>query len=323
VLEVTSVDDLGNESAKSTQGHVLVDLRAPEVPEMDPIAAWSKPGSIRFAWSVSHDALVVEYNFQYSTDGGSTWATVPGLTGQSATVNASTLTDGTAVGGRVMAYDAVNNESAYSDAVWTMIDGTGPVVTITKPTAAVTTNAAEFKYEWTAVDGGCGVDYCTVLFNGGEHRVTATTGGGAYAWTGALIEGANTFEVWATDKLGNKSKVVAAAPIVTQVKPQIILGQPMQGTYKINEISTIAFQVIGLHDAVPEVRLNGELLDAWRIVTVVNSTTMAKFYVLLDGDVLVPGRLDVGIAVGKAEALYSYTVDSERSGFGFGRLRPW
>ncbi|HPU75249.1 MAG TPA: hypothetical protein PLG65_03665, partial [Bacillota bacterium] len=204
----------------------------------------------------------------------------------------------------------------------------GPVVTITNPTAAVTTNAAKFTYEWTAIDAGCGVDYCTVVFNGGEHRVEMPvdpdTQPDGYAWTGTLIEGENTFTVWATDKLGNKSKVVAAAPIVTQVRPQIILVQPMPGAeYKINEISTIAFQVIGLIDAVPEARLNGELLDEWRIITVVKSPTMAKFYILLDSDVMAPGAMGLRITVGAGSELFIYTVDSERSGFGFGRLRPW
>jgi hypothetical protein len=209
--------------------------------------------------------------------------------------------------------------------VQTIIDRTGPVVTITKPTEAITTNAATFRYEWTAIDAGCGVDYCTVVFNGGEHQVTATTGEGAYAWPGTLIEGENTFEVWATDKLRNKSKVLAVAPVVTQVIPQIGMLRPLPGaTCKINEISTIAFQVVGLIDGPVEVSLNlGGPLEPWRIVTVTNTPTMAKFYVLLDGDVLVPGRLDVRISVGAASEPYSYTVDSERSGFGFGRLRPW
>ena len=322
VLEVTSVDDLGNESAKSTQGHVLVDLRAPEVPEMDPIAAWSKPGSIRFAWSVSHDDLAVKYNFQHSTD-GNTWTTVSGLTAQSAIVDASELADGTRVYGRAMAYDAVNNESTYSNPVSTMIDGTGPVVTITKPTETVTTNAATFKYEWTAVDAGCGVASYTVEFNGSKHQVDETSTDNKYWYEATLKDGNNTFKVFATDKLGNVDEA-KVAPVVKQVKPQIILVQPMQGAnYRINEISTIAFQVIGLYDAVPQVLLNGEPLEPWRIVTVVNTPTMAKFYILLDGDVMVPGQMGIRITVGAGSELFSYTVSSERSGFGFGRLRPW
>jgi hypothetical protein len=124
------------------------------------------------------------------------------------------------------------------------------------------------------------------------------------------------------DKLGNVG-LVATAPVVKQVKPEIVLEEPMQGAYKINEISTIAFQVIGLIDAVPEARLNGELLDEWRIITVVKSPTMAKFYILLDSDVMAPGAMGLRITVGAGSELFIYTVDSERSGFGFGRLRPW
>jgi len=163
----------------------------------------------------------------------------------------------------------------------------------------------------------------TVEFNGGKHQVDETSEDNKYWYEASLVDGNNTFKVFATDKLGNVGET-KVAPIVKQVKPQIILVQPMQGVeYKINQISTITFQVIGLIDAAPEVLLNGELLEAWRIVTVVNTPTMAKFYVLLDGDVMVPGPMGIRITVGAGSELFSYTVDSERSGFGFGRLRPW
>jgi len=198
------------------------------------------------------------------------------------------------------------------------------VVTITNPTEAITTNAATFRYEWTAVDAGCGVKSYTIEFNGSKHQVDETTVDNKYWYEATLIEGNNTFKVFAADQLGNVG-VVKTVPIVKQVIPRIGMVHPLDGaTYKINEISTIAFQVVGLIDGPVEVSLNlGGPLEPWRIVTVVNTPTMAKFYVLLDGDVLVPGRLDVGINVGAAHVSFRYTVDSERSGFGFGRLRPW
>ncbi len=329
-LQVRSVDKLGNTSLWSDPGYVTVDLTPPGRPVMKTLAQFTRDLTVRFEWTKT-SADTEYYEISYTVDGGEEWSAPLRVDGEFYVVDIADVPDGVAVIGIVRAYDAVGNASGWSDELLgapsasTIVDRTGPVVTITKPTEAVTTNAAKFKYEWTAVDAGCGVDYCTVVFNGGEHQVTATTGEGAYAWTGTLIEGENTFEVWATDKLGNKSKVVAVAPVVTQVMPQIGMIHPLDGaTYKINEISTIAFQVVGLIDGPVEVSLNlGGPLEPWRIVTVVNSTTMAKFYVLLDGDVLVPGRLDVRISVGAANKLCSYTVDSERSGFGFGRLRPW
>ena len=134
--------------------------------------------------------------------------------------------------------------------------------------------------------------------------------------------------MFATDKLGNVGEP-RAARVVKQVKPQIVLVQPMPGaSYKINEISTIAFQVIELivddddQYLMPEVLLNGVKLDAWRIVSVV-PPPVAKFYVLLDSNVMGPGSMGIRITVGAESQLFNYTVDSERSGFGFGRLRPW
>ncbi len=93
--------------------------------------------------------------------------------------------------------------------------------------------------------------------------------------------------------------------------------------YRINDISTIAFQVVGLHDAAIQVRVNLNLLEPWRIVTLTDTPTAAKFYVLLDGAVMQPGPLSVTIKIGDVTRYCDYRVLNERSGFGFGRLRLW
>jgi len=345
VLEVTSVDDLGNESARSTVGHVLIDTKPPADPimfDLEPFTNGNLHDSVTLVWTAVDDAT--RYTVEWWSEKASTSSLpktrvveVPTLT-----IDISGVEDGWTVFARVKAHDAVDNQSGWSNRVSTTIDDRGPAVTITNPAEAVTTNAATFTYEWTAEDDGSGVDYCTVVFNGGEHRVetpiesepeVGSLNGESpvrtYAWTGTLIKGDNTFKVWATDKLGNKSEIVAVAPVVTQVLPQIVLVQPMPGAeYKINEISTIAFEVIGLvvddddQYLKPEVLLNGVKLDAWRIVSVV-PPPVAKFYILLDNDVMAPGTMAIRITIGAGSELFIYAVDSERSGFGFGRLRPW
>jgi len=329
-LQIEAVDGLGNVSPMSERGEVVIDTTPPAVPAMKALPPFTKNATLTFEWSASDTA--VKYDLSYSKNGGTNWTEVPNLTAQSYTLGIADVADGIAVLGKVRAWDGVGNVSVYSDAVQTIIDRTGPVVEITNPTEEVTTNAVKFTYGWTAKDAGCGVDYCTVVLNGSEHRVEIPTKIDTedgilvytYAWTGTLIEGDNSFKVWATDKLGNRCEVAAVALLVTQAKPQIVLVQPMPGAeYKINEISTIAFQVIGLIDAVPEALLNGTPLDAWRMITVASSREMAKFYVLLDSDVMVPGTMGIRITVGAGSELFIYTVDSERSGFGFGRLRPW
>jgi len=295
---------------------------------MKTLPPFTNAATVRFEWTKS-SADTDHYEISYTVDGGEEWSDPFELAGEFYVVGIADVPDGVAVIGRVRAYDAVGNASGWSDGLLdapiasTIVDRTGPEVTITKPTEAVTTNAAKFKYEWTATDAGCGVDYYIVnlVVNDADTNSWTTVAAGT-SYSPDLQPGNNVLLVKGVDKLGNVG-LVATAPVVKQVKPEIVLEEPMQGAYKINEISTIAFRVIGLYDAVPEVRLNGELLDAWRIVTVVNTPTMAKFYVLLDGDVMVPGPMGIRITVGAENKLFGYTVDSERSGFGFGRLRPW
>ena len=327
-LQVRSIDKLGNTSLWSDPGYVTVDLTPPGIPLMKTLPPFTNAATVRFEWTKS-SADTDHYEISYTVDGGEEWSDPLEVAGEFYVVNIADVSDGMAVSGKVRAYDKAGNKSVWSNELlgapiaWTIVDRTGPVVTITKPTEAITTNAATFRYEWTAVDAGCGVKSYTIEFNGSKHQVDETTVDNKYWYEATLIEGNNTFKVFAADQLGNVGET-KVAPIVRQVKPQIFLVQPMPGAeYKINEISTIAFQVIGLYDAMPEVRLNGELLDAWRIVTVVNTPAMAKFYILLDSDVIVPGPMGIRITVGAGSELFSYTVNSERSGFGFGRLRPW
>jgi len=323
-LQVTALDALGNESAKSEAGYVVVDLTAPAVPEMEPLPPFTKDATLTFKWSASDTA--VKYELSYSKDGGTNWTEAPNLTAQSYTLNIADVADGIAVLGKVRAYDGVGNVSEYSAAVQTIIDRTGPVVTITNPTEPVTTNAKTFTWKWTATEAGCGVDYYIVnlvvddVDNDSWAKVAAGT-----SYSSELQRGKNVLLVKGVDKLGNVSAAPATAAVVTQVVPTITIVEPLPvpDAYKINEISTIAFQVIGLYDGPVEVYVKGVKLDAWRIVTVVNEPTLAKFYVLLDSEVLVPGNLAITIKVGVESKLIQYKVDSDRSGFGFGRLRLW
>ncbi len=97
----------------------------------------------------------------------------------------------------------------------------------------------------------------------------------------------------------------------------------MEGAYKINEISTISFKVGGLYDGQVKVFVGTTELEAWRIVTVSSMPAESKFYVLLDEEVMNPGMMTIGIDVGDGPEAFVYEVLTERSGYGFGRLRPW
>jgi len=125
------------------------------------------------------------------------------------------------------------------------------------------------------------------------------------------------------DNLGNEG-AVSVAPMVTLVDVAIFDLMPAPGEHPINEASTIVFSVVGLYDGRVEVLLsNKPIEDAWRLVTIVNTPALAKFYILLDDAVMQPGPLTVTIKVGDVTRYCDYEVLDERTGFGFGRLRPW
>lgn len=323
VLQVTSVDDLGNESLKSAQGEVWIDLIAPNAPRMNPMPAWSRPKSITFFWSAADDDLAVTYQFQYRGNEDS-WITVPlALEGQLWPVDASGYPDGTVLEGRVRAIDAVGNQSGWSAPVSTRIDGTAPVTTFTNPTAVVKSNIPTYTWTWNSVDAGCGVvGYWVKLDGGGAAYQTEPT-----FTPHILLPGDHTVTVRAVDALGNIEDPVTSA-VVTVVEPVMIHVAPSPGAYPINRVSTLTFEVAGMIDGDFEVSigsqvLTGDPVNGWRVVQIIATEAMSKYYILLDADVLGPGQLLVNVRAGLMTAQYIYDVLNERSGFGFGRLRPW
>jgi len=197
----------------------------------------------------------------------------------------------------------------------------GPAVSITSPAAQKNTNLSTFPWTWTGDDGehGSGVQGYWVKLNDE-----------AWSWTmqpvftpSRLHRGANVLQVKGVDNLGNEG-AVSVAPMVTLVDVAIFDLMPAPGEHPINEASTIVFSVVGLYDGRVEVLLsNKPIEDAWRLVTIVNTPALAKFYILLDDAVMQPGPLTVTIKVGDVTRYCDYEVLDERTGFGFGRLRPW
>ena len=124
------------------------------------------------------------------------------------------------------------------------------------------------------------------------------------------------------DNIGNEGAEAVAAD-VTLADVFIYDLMPEPGAHAINEVSTIAFSVVGLRDGEMEVFVGGRPIEPWRIVTVINTPERAKFYILLDASVVRPGPMTVTIRIGDVVRFCDYRVLSERTGFGFGRLRPW
>ena len=317
-LQVTAVDAPGNESAKSAAGSVLVDGTAPAVPDIAHLPAHTKATQVVFRWSSIGD--VAGYDFSYSLGDSDTWTTLESITTQSYVVK--DLDDGVSVRGKVRAHDSLRNTSGWFDTVSTTIDLAGPAVSITSPAAQKNTNVSTFTWTWTGNDDGergSGVQGYWVKLNDE-----------AWSWTtepvftsSRLHRGANVVRVKGVDNLGTEG-AVSVAPAVTLVDVAIFAVMPAPGEHPINEASTVVFSVAGLYDGRVEVLLsNKPIEDAWRLVIVVNTPELAKFFVLLDDAVMQPGPFTVTIKIGDVTRYYDYEVLDERSGFGFGRLRPW
>ena len=315
-LKVQAFDLLGNKGSWTDEAIVLVDTAPPAVPVMKALPLFTNASVFTFEWAAPSDA--VRYEFRYSKDGGATWTDAPDLTDQSYMVNIADVSGGVAVLGKVMAYDGVGNVSGWSDAVQTIIDRTGPIVTMVSPAEPTTTNKPAFTWKWNAKDAGSGVaGYWVSLYGGAASWTTETS----VAVT-ELSAGAHVLTVTAVDRLGNIG-IEAQSSVVTVVKAKVFDVKPLEGAYKINEISTISFKVGGLYDGQVKVFVGTTELEAWRVVMINSMPAESRFYVLLDEAVMNSGMMIIGIDVGDGPETFIYEVLTERSGYGFGRLRPW
>lgn len=141
-----------------------------------------------------------------------------------------------------------------------------------------------------------------------------------------LDPGDYQISVTAEDVAGNKGLAATLDFTVEPIEPSVYGVYPVENkAYKVNEISTITFKVGGDFDGNVKVYVGDTQLADWRVVNVSKTVGEHKYYILLDGAVMTPGttmtiKIDVG---GMNTHDYVYEVDAERSGFGFGRLRPW
>jgi hypothetical protein len=307
-LQVTAVDEAENESDMSGTGHVLVDLTPPEIPELDPLPEFTNAQAIRFVWTAVDGA--VSYDLEDIVDGRK----IPAYT-----LDISARVTGDVITTRVRAYDSVGNVSEWSDEVSTTVDRTGPTTTeVTAPPP--TTNNTRPTWEWIGDDAGLsGVSHYIVTLDG---EAPFTTTGTSFTPAHDLPAGNHTLTVQGVDVLGNVGNLLELSTTVV-VEPVIIDVNPVPGTYAIDRISTLMLYITGMIDAPLEVAIGSYELDTWRIVELYRTPTDAKYYLLLDEAVLVPGRLVLTVRAGMTQRTFIYEVLNERSGFGFGRLRPW
>jgi len=233
---------------------------------------------------------------------------------------------------RVKAYDRAGHGSSWVDDTTIIYDPDEP------------TDVTGLKVEKTVER------YPTFTWNAAEDVISGVAGytvrikpAGSETWDVHFIEDPGTevvtwksvkqldpgdyqISVTAEDVAGNKGPAATLNFTVEPIEPSVYGVHPEENkAYKVNEISTITFKVGGDFDGNVKVYVGDTQLADWRVVNVSKTVGEHKYYILLDGAVMTPGttmtiKIDVG---GMNTHDYVYEVDAERSGFGFGRLRPW
>lgn len=155
-LQVTALDAVGNESARSATGHVVIDITKPETPTTAALPPYNRTNTVTFTWTAVSDA--VSYTLTPSKSGDPQSPIQLTLTSYS--LDVTTWGEGDEVGAVVIATDDAGNESDPSNEASTVIDRVKPTVTevTTPPTPTTDTRP---KWEWEATDtGGSGVAHC-------------------------------------------------------------------------------------------------------------------------------------------------------------------
>ena len=195
-LQVTALDAVGNESARSATGHVVIDTAKPISPTMEALPQWTKVDTVMFTWTAVSDAALYTLKPNRNSVAQSS---IP-VTLTSCSVDVTGWDEGDVVGAVVTATDAAGNESDSSNEASTVIDRVKPTVTAVTTPPTPTTDTRP-KWEWEAKDdGGSGVAYCMLTLDDSEPiQVPATVS--SFVPEFDLPDGSRA-EVMAVDKAG-------------------------------------------------------------------------------------------------------------------------
>jgi len=320
-LQVTALDILGNESDKSAPGYVVVDLTPPAAPVMQALPKFTNKEEALFQWEAEADA--VRFMLRYVV-GDEDHTEVP-VGVKRYELGISEFEDGITIQARVRAFDTAGNAGNWSGAVSTTIDRTGPNVILLEPTAETHTNGLRPVWKWSAEEDGTSPakDYTVTLAPEGQDQSTFWVELPEFVPVSDLPSGKYVLKVAARDELGNVGRE-QSFPAVYVVAPMVSTPIPSPGAYPVNKVSTLAFSVHGIWDAELEIKANDKPVPEENLIMLLRSPALTKFYVLIDANMAEPGqRLTIKVKAGDMIWEFGYDVLTERSGFGFGRLRPW
>ncbi|MGE5574449.1 MAG: Ig-like domain-containing protein, partial [Bacteroidota bacterium] len=239
-LQVTSVDDVGNESDRSLAGTVVVDLTGPVAPLVTQLPQYTGLTSLPFAWSAPTDA--VSYTFYYNIAGAPTWASITSLSSPAYTMDISGATDGTVIRAKVVAYDAAGNASLDSNIVTTTVDRTPPTVTATDPTAPLRTKDKTPTWQWSGSDALSGIASYLISLDGGASEPSAAT---SFTPAYELPDGPHVLTVKALDAAGNESTVLTFETVTVDTTPPPVPSMPLTASPTNDQTPTWIWNDLG------------------------------------------------------------------------------
>ena len=203
-------------------------------------------GSTSFAAAASGNPAPT-YQWQASTDGGSTWTNLTDTVPYSGTTTSTLTITGATVALNGYQYQCVatntagsaNSNAATLTVTYTPSDTTGPTVAISAPTAGQSLTASVLTVSGTASDN-VGVILVQVQLNSGGWQ--AATGTTSWSLPVTLASGSNTIQARSQDAAGNYSTVASvsvtytpsATPVISSVWPISMMASGSDQTLTIN-----------------------------------------------------------------------------------------
>ena len=318
-LQVSALDDLGNESALSEAGYVVIDTAGPVAPVVTRLTP-SPTNEGPQIWTWTRPADAVRYDFGESSD-GETPPTDPVNVGNADTYETSFTADGTHYV-MVRAYDALGNVGPWSAAASVVIDMTAPGVPANLAVPSPTNDNTP-TWTWTASTGD--VARYEVSLDG---AAAVNVGNVTSYTTSALADGMHNLKVRALDALGNPSEWAGPAEVlVDTVAPVITLINPEKGArLNITTASTVLAELLDAGSGVDQANVWVKIDDGeWVAPTAIVGGTL---YYVVDlpfeatddkwHSISIKAK-DVAGNEKREDACFK--VELYREGFGFGRLR--
>jgi hypothetical protein len=318
-LQVSAIDGLDNESAKSEAGYVVIDMTGPEAPVVMRITP-SPSNQTPQVWAWSRPSDATRYDFGESVDGVTPPETYTNV-GNVDVYETNFTTDGTHYV-MVRAYDALGNVGGWSAAAFVEIDMTPPGVPTNLAVPSPTSDNTP-TWTWTASEGD--VERYQVSLDG----AAPVDVGDATSFTApALADGVHNLRVRALDDLGNLSAWAGPAEVlVDTVAPIITLINPENGArLNITTASTILAELFDRGSGIDQSEVWLKIDEGeWVAPTAIVSGTL--YYVVnlpfeAYDDKWHSIEVKAMDVVGNESTIHAcFKVELYREGFGFGRLR--